>query len=109
MNQRFKRSTLVENISVGCRGTASNRHSSKAPLRGSLMIGAATDAGLAERLRPVRQSAETGHAPDPAAPAASELQAPERLAIDYGNAFELADRSAKALKALDRSEERRVG
>ena len=94
----------MENMTVDGWGTASDRHSSKAPLRGSLMIGAATDAGLAERLRPVRQSAETGHAPDPAAPAASELQAPERLAIDYGNAFELADRSAKALKALDANE-----
>src|SRR5271157_810935 len=91
-------------MTVDCWGTASDRHSSKVPLRGTLVIGAATDVGLAERLRFVRHSAEAGHTPNPAAPGASELQAPERLAIDYGNAFELADRSAKGLKALDANE-----
>src|SRR5271157_2874650 len=104
MNQQFKRSTLVEDMSVGCRGTASDTHSSKAPLRGVLMIGAASDAGLAERLQLISHAAEAGHAPSPAAPSGSELQAPERLAIDYGNPIELAERSAKALKALDANE-----
>lgn len=70
-------------------------------MRGALVIGAATSAGLAERLRFALQTGEAGHAPNPAAPGASELQAPERLAIDYGNPTELAERSAKALKALD--------
>ena len=74
--------------------------SAKAPLRGALLIGALSEAALAERLRPVRKAAEAGRAPAPAAPAASDLQAPERLAIDYADAADLADKSAKALKAL---------
>ena len=73
---------------------------SKAPLRGALLIGADSDAALAQRLRTVQKAAEAAQAPAPTAPAASDLHAPERLAIDYGNAAELADKSGKALKAL---------
>src|SRR5579885_823962 len=72
--------------------------SSKAPLRGALVIGAATAAELAERLR-AQKAAREGSAP-PAAPAESDLRAPERLAIDYGSPAELADKADKALKAL---------
>ena len=75
--------------------------SPKAPLRGALLIGAASEAALAERLREVGKAAETGRRPPAAAPSQSQLQAPERLAIDYGDAKELADKSAKALKALE--------
>jgi acyl transferase domain-containing protein/acyl carrier protein len=74
--------------------------SAKAPLRGALVIGAASEAALAERLRTVQQAAEAGRAPAPQAPAESDLRAPERLAIDYADAADLADKSAKALKAL---------
>lgn len=104
MNERFDWSTRGENMKVDGSGTTSNMDRSKAPLRGALVIGATTAVGLAERLRPVRQSAETRRVPDPAAPDAYDLQAPERLAIDYGNPTELAERSAKALKALDANE-----
>ena len=55
---------------------------------------------LAERLRAVQKSAQAGVAPALAAPAESDLRAPERLAIDYADAADLADKSAKALKAL---------
>jgi acyl transferase domain-containing protein/NAD(P)-dependent dehydrogenase (short-subunit alcohol dehydrogenase family) len=72
----------------------------KAPLRGALVIGAASEAALAERLGAVQKDAEAGDAPAPAAPAETDLRAPERLAIDYADAAELADKSAKALKAL---------
>ncbi len=72
----------------------------KAPLRGALLIGAASDAALAERLRAVQKAAQAGKAPAPAAPAESDLRAPERLAIDYADARELADKAGKALKAL---------
>ncbi len=72
----------------------------KAPLRGALVIGAASDAGLIERLQAVQKDAAAGSAPVPAAPAESDLRAPERVAIDYANAADLADKSAKALKAL---------
>ena len=72
----------------------------KAPLRGALVIGAATEAALVERWRAVEKNARAGQAPAPAAPAESDLRAPERLAIDYANAAELADKSGNALKAL---------
>jgi acyl transferase domain-containing protein/acyl carrier protein len=80
-------------------GTASSS-SYKAPLRGALVIGAASEAALVERLRAVEKDAKAGHAPEPAAPADSDLRAPERLAIDYGNATELADKAGNALKGL---------
>jgi acyl transferase domain-containing protein/acyl carrier protein/NAD(P)-dependent dehydrogenase (short-subunit alcohol dehydrogenase family) len=72
----------------------------KAPLRGALVIGADSEATLAERLRSILTDAQAGRAPAPAAPAESDLRAPERLAIDYADAADLADKSAKALKAL---------
>ena len=72
----------------------------KAPLRGALVIGAATDAKLIERLQAVQKDAAAGRAPAPAAPAEADLRAAERLAIDYADAAELADKSAKAMKAL---------
>src|SRR5208337_2468213 len=72
----------------------------KAPLRGALVIGAASATELAERLRSVQQEAAAGRAPALAAPAAWDLRASERLAIDYADAADLADKSAKALKAL---------
>src|SRR5208337_3514930 len=72
----------------------------KAPLRGALVIGAASPAELMERLQAVQKDAAAGRAPVPAAPEESYLRAPERLVIDYANAADLADKSAKALKAL---------
>ncbi len=72
----------------------------KAPLRGALLMGAASEAALADRLRAVLTDAQTGHAPATAAPAEADLRAPQRLAIDYADAAELADKSAKALKAF---------
>ncbi len=72
----------------------------KPPLRGALVIGGDSEAVLAERLSAVIKNAEAGRAPEPTAPADSDLRANERLAIDYADAAELADKSAKALKAL---------
>jgi acyl transferase domain-containing protein/NADP-dependent 3-hydroxy acid dehydrogenase YdfG len=72
----------------------------KAPLRGALVIGATSDAAIAERLQAVQKDAAAGRAPAPTAPAESDLRAPERLVIDYADAADLADKSAKALKAL---------
>ncbi len=64
------------------------------------MIGAASEAALAERLRAVLKDAQTGFAPSPSAPAEADLRAPQRLAIDYLDATDLADKLDKALKAL---------
>jgi acyl transferase domain-containing protein len=80
--------------------TSQIESSYKAPLRGALLIGAVSKAGLAGRLQSAKKSAEAGHAPATTAPAEADLRAPERLAIDYADAAELADKSAKALKAL---------
>ena len=81
-------------------GPDGSRASCKAPLRGALVIGAASAALLAERLSAVKQEAEAGRAPAPAAPAETDLRAPERLAIDYADAKDLAAKTGSALKAL---------
>jgi acyl transferase domain-containing protein/NAD(P)-dependent dehydrogenase (short-subunit alcohol dehydrogenase family) len=72
----------------------------KAPLRGALVIGAASEAALIERLRAVERDAKAGHAAGPAAPSEADLRAPQRLAIDYANGTELADKAGNVLKAL---------
>jgi len=72
----------------------------KAPLRGALVIGTASNAALIERLRAIQKEAQLGHAPAPVAPAESDLRAQERLAIDYADAADLATKAAVALKAL---------
>jgi len=77
-----------------------NSSSCKAPLRGALVIGAASQAELAERLRAVEKEAKAGHAPLPTAPSESDLRAPERVAIDYANATDMAEKAGNALKAL---------
>jgi len=79
---------------------ASLPHNAKTPLRGALLIGGSSDGELAQRLQAVQKDAAAGRAPAPSAPSESDLRAPERIAIDYGDAAELADKSAKALKAL---------
>jgi malonyl CoA-acyl carrier protein transacylase len=73
----------------------------KAPYRGVLVLGASNVAGLQARLKVALSDAETGSTPSPQAPSVADLQARERLAIDYGNADELAKRSAKAVSALE--------
>ena len=72
----------------------------KAPLRGALVVGAASQAALADRLRAVQKDAEAGRTPAPSAPAESDLRALERVAIDYVDSRELADKTGSALKAL---------
>jgi acyl transferase domain-containing protein/NAD(P)-dependent dehydrogenase (short-subunit alcohol dehydrogenase family) len=84
--------TSTKDVAVG--------FSLKAPLRGVLLIGAGSEAALIERLRSVEKDAKAGRAAAPAAPAESDLRAPERLAIDYANAAELAEKAGHALKAL---------
>ena len=72
----------------------------KAPLRGAVVIGADSEAALAERLRTVWKDAQAGRTPGLGAPAEADLRAPYRLAIDYIDAADLVDKSSKALKAL---------
>jgi acyl transferase domain-containing protein/NAD(P)-dependent dehydrogenase (short-subunit alcohol dehydrogenase family) len=109
LNGHGKRSAAVNEIppiakeavmNVAIISRTSNPSSYKAPLRGALLIGAASEAALAERLRAMEKDAKAGRAPAPTAPAESDLRAPERLAIDYANATELAEKAGNALKAL---------
>ena len=73
----------------------------KAPLRGALVIGAPSAEKLTDRLQAIQKDAEAGHAPAPAPPQESDLRAPERLAIDYAEAKDLAEKCSKALRALE--------
>ena len=93
---------LVEDVTVKVKDASSTPASSsnKAPLRGVLLIGAASEAVLAERLREVKKEADAGRTPPVAAPYQSDLRAAERLAIDFANAQELAEKAGNALKAL---------
>ncbi len=74
--------------------------SRKNPLRGALVLGAASEAELLERLRAVHTSAQAGQSPALAPPADADLLAAERLAIDYADASDLANKCATALKAF---------
>jgi acyl transferase domain-containing protein/NAD(P)-dependent dehydrogenase (short-subunit alcohol dehydrogenase family)/acyl carrier protein len=114
LNGNGKRSVAVGNIpekvmetymtSIETRTSASNSSHTpsawKAPLRGALVIGAASLTALVERLRVVHRDAAAGSAPVPSAPAESELRAPERLVIDYADAADLKEKANNALKAL---------
>jgi acyl transferase domain-containing protein len=78
----------------------------KAPPRGALVLGAPDAAGLRERLERVLDEARDGRAPEPVAPFEADLRAPERLAIDYGDAAELTRRGGQALQAFERDDAR---
>ncbi len=73
----------------------------KAPLRGALVLGAAGRGELTTRLQAAAEAAGRGEAPPPRAPAEADLRAAERIAIDYGDAAELAQKAQLALRALD--------
>ncbi|MDJ0953921.1 MAG: SDR family NAD(P)-dependent oxidoreductase [Acidimicrobiia bacterium] len=73
----------------------------KAPLRGALVVGGEDDATVLARLRDIVAQAADGMAPPPTPPAAGDLRAPVRVAIDYGDATELAAKTEKAIKALE--------
>jgi acyl transferase domain-containing protein/NAD(P)-dependent dehydrogenase (short-subunit alcohol dehydrogenase family)/acyl carrier protein len=115
LNGNGKRSMAVSNVPAGvtetsmnAKGSSSSSSSSssytaptcKAPLRGALVIGAASEATLIERLRAVGKEAADGRAPAPRAPSEADLRAPERIAIDYANAAELKEKAGSALKAM---------
>jgi malonyl CoA-acyl carrier protein transacylase len=89
--------------SVAVRGMDASEVSdgAKAPLRGALLLGAASEGALVDRLRAVQRAAAEGRAPAPSAPNDADLRAPERIAIDYGDAAELSDKAAKALNAFE--------
>ncbi|MCG6989234.1 MAG: acyltransferase domain-containing protein, partial [Gemmatimonadetes bacterium] len=95
---------------TGLSGVSSSTGSAeavKAPLRGALVVGGGTEAEVAARLREVAARAGAGDAHGPTPPRKRELAAEVRVAIDYGDAAELADLAGKAVTALESGEEGR--
>ncbi|NWG13655.1 MAG: SDR family NAD(P)-dependent oxidoreductase [Acidobacteria bacterium] len=76
----------------------------KTPLRGALVVGAENERELISRVKAVEKEAAAGKAPVAAPPSEAALRAPVRLAIDYGDAAELADKCGKALKAFEENQ-----
>ncbi len=76
----------------------------KTPLRGALVLGAESEPVLLSRLRAMHKEAAAGKAPVPAPPFESDLRSEIRLAIDYGDAAELADKIEKAIKAFEENQ-----
>jgi acyl transferase domain-containing protein/NAD(P)-dependent dehydrogenase (short-subunit alcohol dehydrogenase family) len=72
----------------------------RAPLRGAMVVGAADDAALVDRLWRITDAASAGTAPLPAPPDPADLAAPVRVAIDYDGADELAEKARRAAEAL---------
>ena len=72
----------------------------KAPLRGALVVGAATRTALGERIAAAAEAARAGIAPAPTAPLESDLRSAERVAIDYADAADLAEKAGLAVRAL---------
>ncbi len=72
----------------------------KAPLRPTLVLGAGSTVELIAELRSIQAAARSGTVPPARPPAESDLRAPERVALDFGDAAELADKAALALHAL---------
>ncbi|MDJ0748980.1 MAG: beta-ketoacyl synthase N-terminal-like domain-containing protein, partial [Woeseiaceae bacterium] len=76
----------------------------KAPLSGAVLLGADTGVELATRLRNLKADAEANKALGQEAPLASDLAAPERIAIDFNTPKDLARKIDLALKAFERDE-----
>lgn len=79
----------------------------KAPLQGALLIGRDSEQAIIEELKMVLSKAKAGQAPKPAAPKKSDLQAAVRLAIDYQDAAELADKAQRAIDILESGQSKR--
>ena len=73
----------------------------KAPLRGALVIGGATDDEVLARARETQAEAAAGRTPPRSAPAETDLRAAVRLAIDFDDAADLAAKADRAIKAME--------
>ncbi len=72
----------------------------KAPLRGAFVKGGGSLNELVSKLEAVLPKIEGGWTPELKAPAKTDLQAAFRIAIDYGDSTELADKVARAIKGI---------
>ncbi|MBI4953815.1 MAG: acyltransferase domain-containing protein, partial [Myxococcales bacterium] len=80
---------------------ASAAPTGRAPLRGVALLAGANVDEVVEQLRAVAARAQAGTAPPRVAPCPELLRCPVRLAIDHGDAAELAVKTGKALRAFD--------
>ena len=94
---------LISVPEINAGGSAPSQ-SLKAPLRGAMVIGGESESAVVARLQEVQKEAAAGKAPAPAPPKESDLRANVRVAIDYGNAAELADKAGKAIKAFQEND-----
>jgi acyl transferase domain-containing protein/acyl carrier protein len=74
--------------------------SRKAPLRGAHVIGGDSSGAIADQLEGLTKATRAGSVAPPAPPDPALAGAPVRVAIDYGDADELAAKAAKAATAL---------
>ncbi|NJD10601.1 MAG: polyketide synthase, partial [Gemmatimonadetes bacterium] len=92
-------STLAGQVRAASGAPATSPAGPRAPLRGALVVGAENERVLSARLRAGQARAAHGSAPEHLAPLARDLGASLRVAIDYGDAAELAELSEKAAAA----------
>jgi acyl transferase domain-containing protein len=72
----------------------------KPPLRGAVVVGGESHADVAAQLTWIQEQAAQGLAPEPAPPDPSLATAKVRVAIDYADPAELADKAGRAAAAL---------
>ncbi len=78
---------------------------SKPPVRGALVLGAASSEELANELRTALAEARQGRHLEPVAPSAGVLRAAERIAIDYADGPDLVAKAEMALKVMQSGSE----
>ncbi|HXY41569.1 MAG TPA: beta-ketoacyl synthase N-terminal-like domain-containing protein, partial [Vicinamibacteria bacterium] len=77
-----------------------NGSAARPPLRGLMVLGAPSLAGLRNRVDALVARVREGHVPPVAPPEAADLSARERVVIDYEDGKELLERLQKAQKGL---------
>ena len=92
-------------VAVAPSASAVSEAPSEDPVRGALVVGGADQHTIVERLGRVLVDAENGRAPVPALPSAADLHADHRVAIDYADAADLADKTRRALQAFENEHE----
>ena len=86
----------------------SNASPYKAPLRGALVIGAASEAALDRAFARSGERCQSRQGTGATAPAESDLRAPERVAIDYSDATRTGEQSGQRTQSAGRQSARSV-
>ncbi|MCB0282200.1 MAG: SDR family NAD(P)-dependent oxidoreductase [Calditrichaeota bacterium] len=96
-----------EKTTVSVPAMPASKPSAKKPIQGILLIGDISEEAVLRRLQTVYNDALAGKAPEISAPKQSDIDANVRLAIDFIDAAELADKAERAIKAFESGQERR--